>query len=174
MISRILFVFLSIVLLLPASTLHALSVTIDNSEYRKKVLKYLASDFFITEGVGLKQVYIGQSVDQLIKELGKPAKKKKQGLFTGLVIYSYTLDNETAMQVGIKNRKVQAIALAGSISSQYTTIKGARFDMPVHEIINYYGGGTLKSNKLLYQSQGIRFDFKNGKLRVIRIFPRQK
>jgi hypothetical protein len=174
MISRILFVFLSIALLLPVSTLHAQSVTIDNSEYRKKVLKYLASDFFITEGVGLKKVYIGQSVEQLIKELGKPAKKKKQGMYTGLVIYSYTLDNETAMQVGIKNRKVQAIALAGSISSQYTTIKGARFDMPVHEIINYYGGGTLKSNKLLYQSQGIRFDFINGKLRVIRIFPRQK
>ena len=102
MISRILFVFLSIALLLPASTLHAQSVTIDNSEYRKKVLKYLASDFFITEGVGLKQVYIGQSVEQLIKELGKPAKKKKQGMYTGLVIYSYTLDNETAMQVGIK------------------------------------------------------------------------
>jgi len=173
MISRILFLFLSITLLLPVSVLHAQSVTIDNSEYRKKVLQYLASDYFITEGVGLKKVYIGQSVGQLVKQLGNPAKKKKQGIFTGLLIYSYTLDNETAMQVGIKNRKVQAIAFAGSISSQYTTIKGARFDMPVHEIINYYGGGTLKNNKLLYQSQGIRFDFKNGKLRVIRIFPRQ-
>ena len=174
MISRILFVFLSIALLLPASTLYAQSVTIDNSEYRKKILKYLASDYFITEGVGLKNAYIGQSVEELIKQLGKPVKIKKQGTFTGLLIYSYTLDNETAMQVGIKNKKVQAIALAGLISSQYTTIKGARFDMPVHEIINYYGGGTLKNNRLLYQSLGIRFDFKNGKLRLIRIFPRQK
>ena len=174
MISRILIVFLCIALLLPVSILHAQSVTIDNSEYRKKVLKYLASDFFITEGVGLKQVYIGQSVEQLVKQLGKPAEAKRQGTLTNLMIYSYTLDNEPAMQVAIKKKKVQAIALAGSISSQYTTIRGARFDMPVHEIINYYGGGTLKSNKLLYQSQGIRFDFKNGKLRVIRIFPRQK
>jgi len=174
MISRILFASLSIALLLPVNMLHAQSVTIDNSEYRKKVLKYLASDYFITEGVGLKNAYIGQSVEQLIKQLGKPAKAKKQGTFTGLVIYSYTLDNETAMQVAVKNRKVQAIALAGSISSQYTTIRGARFDMPVHEIINYYGGGTLKNNKLLYQSQGISFDFKNNKLRLIRIFPRQK
>ncbi|GBE07188.1 hypothetical protein BMS3Bbin11_01692 [bacterium BMS3Bbin11] len=173
MISRILFLFLSFTLLLPVSTLHAQSVTIDNSEYRKKVMQYLASDYFISEGVGLKKVYIGQSVEQLIKQLGKPAKKKKQGIFTGLVIYSYPLDNETALQVGIKNSKVRAIALAGSISSQYTTIKGARFDMPVYEIINYYGGGTLKRNKLLYKSQGIRFDFKDGKLRVIRIFPRQ-
>ncbi len=174
MITRILFVFLSIALLLPVGTLHAQSVTIDNSDYRKKVLKYLASDYFITEGVGLKKVFIGQNVQQMIQELGKPAKKKKQGQFTSQVIYSYTLDNETAMQVGIKNNKVKAIALAGTISSQYTTIKGARFDMPVHEIINYYGSGTLKNNKLLYQSQGIRFDFKNSKLRVIRIFPRKK
>jgi hypothetical protein len=170
MISRTLFALLSISLLLPASPLYAQSITIDNSEYRKKVLQYLASDYFITEGVGLKKVYIGQTYEQLIKELGKPAKKKKQGLFSGMVIYSYTLDNETALQVGIKNKKVQAIALAGTVSSQYTTIKGARFEMPVHEIINYYGGGKLKNSKLLYQSKGIRFDFKNGKLRIIRIF----
>jgi len=173
MISRLVFLILSIVLLLPVITLHAQSITIDNSEYRAKVLQYLASDYFITEGVGLKKVFIGQSVEQLVKQLGKPAKKKKKGMFTGLVIYSYTLDNETALQVGVKNRKVQAIALAGSVSSQYTTIKGARFEMPVHEIINYYGSGKLKNNKLLYQKQGIRFDFKDGKLRVIRIFPRQ-
>ncbi|MFW2440624.1 MAG: hypothetical protein ACN4GR_14800 [Arenicellales bacterium] len=174
MISRILFVSLSIALLLPVSTLHAQSVTIDNSEYRKKVLKYLASDYFITEGVGLKSAYIGQSVEQLVKQLGKPAKAKRQGTLTNLVIYSYTLDNETSMQVAIKNKKVQAIALAGSISSQYTTIRGARFDMPVHEIINYYGGGKLKNNKLLYKSQGISFEFKNGKLKLIRVFPRKK
>lgn len=170
MISRTFFVLLSIALLASVSPLYAQSIEIDNSEYRKKVLKYLASDYFITEGVGLKKVYIGQTYEQLIKELGKPAKKKKQGLFSGMVIYSYTLDNETALQVGIKNKRVQAIALAGTVSSQYTTIKGARFEMPVHEIINYYGGGKLKNNKLLYQSKGIRFDFKNGKLRIIRIF----
>jgi len=173
MISRILFVFLSFTLLLPVSTLHAQSVTIDNSEYRKKIMQYLASDYFISEGVGLKKVYIGQSVEQLVRQLGKPANKKKQGMFTGTVVYSYTLDNETAIQVGIKKGKVQAIALAGSMSSQYTTIKGARFEMPAYEIINYYGGGTLKNNRLLYQNQGVRFDFSNGKLREIRIFPRQ-
>lgn len=170
MISRTFFVLLSIALLASVSPLYAQSIEIDNSEYRKKVLQYLASDYFITEGVGLKKVYIGQTYEQLVKELGKPAKKKKQGLFSGMVIYSYTLDNETALQVGIKNKRVQAIALAGTVSSQYTTIKGARFEMPVHEIINYYGGGKLKNNKLLYQSKGIRFDFKNGKLSIIRIF----
>lgn len=173
MTTRILFLFLSIAVLLPASTLHAQSVTIDNSEYRKKVLQYLASDYFITEGVGLKKVYIGQSYKQLIKELGNPTKKKKQGMFTGLVIYSFKLDNETAIQVGVKNNIVQAIAFAGTLSSQYTTIKGARFEMPAHEIINYYGGGALKNNKLLYQNQGIRFDFKDGRLRVIRIFAKR-
>lgn len=170
MISRKFFLFLSIAILLPVNTLYAQSVTIDNSEYRKKVLQYLASDYFITEGVGLKKVYIGQSYKQLIKELGSPTKKKKQGMFTRLVIYSFKLDNETALQVGIKNNIVKAIAFAGTLSSQYTTIKGARFDMPVHEIINYYGGGSLKNNKLLYQNQGIRFDFKDGRLKVIRIF----
>ncbi len=176
MVSRLLFIFLGITLLLPVSTLHAqsTSVTVDNSDYRKKMLKYLAADYFITEGVGLKSVYIGQTAAQLVAKLGKPLKKKKQGLFTGLVIYSYSLDNETALQVGLKNNIVQSIAMAGTLASQYTTIKGARFEMPSHEIINYYGGGTLRNNKLLYQSLGIRFDFKNNRLRIIRIFSKRK
>jgi hypothetical protein len=173
MILRICFVLLSLAMMLPVTTVYAQSVTIDNSEYRKKVLKYLASDFFITEGLGLQRAYIGQSLEQLTAAMGQPVKKKKQGTFSGLVLYSYQLDKQTAMQVGIKKGKVQAIALAGSLSSQYTTVKGARFGMPVHEIINYYGVQKLQDNKLLYRSQGIRFDFKNNKLWIIRIFPKQ-
>ena len=173
MILRIFFVLLSLSFLLPVTTVYAQSVTIDNSEYRKKVLKYLASDFFITEGLGLQKVYIGQSQEQLTAALGQPDKKKKQGTFSGLVIYSYQLDKQTALQVGIKRGKVQAIAIAGAVSSQYTTIKGARFGMPVHEIINYYGVKPLKNNQLLYSSKGIRFDFKNNRLFIIRIFPKR-
>ncbi|MCK5359930.1 MAG: hypothetical protein KAJ95_04845 [Gammaproteobacteria bacterium] len=164
---------LSLSFLLPLTSAHAQTVTIDNSEYRKKVLKYLASDFFITEGLGLQKVYIGQSTEQLTGSLGEPDKKKKQGLFSGLVIYSYQLDKQTALQVGIKRGQVQAIAIAGVLASQYTTIKGARFGMPVHEIINFYGVKPYKNNQLLYSSKGIRFDFKNNKLFVIRIFPKR-
>ena len=173
MILKIFFVLLSLSFLLPVTAAYAQAVTIDNSEYRKKVLKYLASDFFITEGLGLQKVYIGQSQEQLTASLGKPASKKKKGTFSGLVIYSYQLDKQTALQVGVKRGKVQAIAIAGSLSSQYTTIKGARFGMPVHEIVNYYGVKPLKDDKLLYSSQGIRFDFKNNKLFIIRIFPKR-
>ena len=170
---RIFFLLLSVSFLLPLTSAQAQTVTIDNSEYRKKVLKYLSSDYFITEGLGLQSVYIGQSVEQLTGALGQPVKKKKQGTFSGLVIYSYQLDKQTALQVGIKKGKVQAIALAGAVSSQYTTVKGARFGMPAHEVINYYGVTPIKNNQLLYRSQGIRFDFKNNKLFVIRIFPKQ-
>ncbi len=174
MISRIVFIFLSFFFLLPITTVYAQSVTIDNSEYRKKVLKYLAGDYFITEGVGLQRVYIGQSLDQLISELGEPLKKKKNGVLSSSYTYTYQLDKQTALQVGIKSRKVQAIALTGSVSSQYTTVKGARFGMPVHEIINYYGPNKLKNDQLLYGSEGISFDFTNGKLRIIRVFAKQK
>lgn len=173
MILKLFFVFLSVASLLPATPAYAQSVTIDNSEYRQKVLKYLAGDYFITEGLGLQKVYIGQSLEQLISELGQPVTKKKQSTFSGSYIYSYQLDKQTALQVGIKRGIVQAVALAGSVSSQYTTAKGARFGMPVHEIINYYGVQKLINNQLLYKSQGIRFDFKNGNLRIIRVFPKQ-
>ena len=172
MILRIFIALLCLSFFLPATTVYAQSVTIDNSEYRKKVLKYLASDYFITEGLGLQRAYIGQSIEQLTGAMGQPVKKKKQGTFSGLVIYSYQLDKQTAMQVGIKKGKVQAIAFAGSLSSQYTTVRGARFGMPVHEIINYYGVQKLKDNKLLYRDQGIRFDFKNNKRWIIRVFPK--
>jgi hypothetical protein len=173
MIFRIFFVLLSLSVLLPVMAVHAQTVTIDNSEYRKKVLKYLSSDYFITEGLGLQKVYIGQSLEQLTSALGEPQKKKKQGTFSSLVIYSYQLDKQTALQVGIKRGLVQAIAVAGSLSSPYTTVKGARFGMPAHEIINYYGVKPFKNNQLLYSSEGIRFDFKNNKLFIIRIFPKR-
>ena len=70
MILRTFFVFLSVAFLLPVTTAHAQSIIIDNSEYRQKVLKYLASDYFITEGLGLKRAYIGQTLEQLTSELG--------------------------------------------------------------------------------------------------------
>lgn len=174
MISRIFFVFLCVVLLLPVTTVHAQSVTIDNSEYRQKVLKYLASDYFITEGLGLKRAYIGQTLELLTSELGKPVKSKRQSMLSRTRINTYQLDEQTAAQVGVNSGKVQAIAVAGSVQSQYTTIKGARFGMPPHEIVNYYGPSTLKNNSLLYSSLGIRFDFKNNKLAIIRIFPAKK
>jgi hypothetical protein len=175
MMIRTVFIFLCVTFLLPATTVHAQSVTIDNSEYRHKVLQYLASDYFITEGLGLKKAYIGQTLALLTSEVGKPVKSKRQGgLFSKSVINTYQLDKETALQAGIKNGKVQALAVAGSVSSQYTTIKGARFGMPPHEIVNYYGANKLKNNYLLYSKLGIRFDFKNNKLRIIRVFPAKK
>ena len=159
---------------MPVTAAAQTTLTIDNTEYRKKVLKYLSSDYFITEGVGLKKAYIGQTAEQLVRELGKPAKKKKQGLFTGLYAYSFQLDNETALQAGLKKGIVQALALAGNVSSQYTTIKGVRFAMSPYEVMNLYGTQEIKNNSITYSKLGIRFDFKNNKLSVIRIFPLKK
>ena len=171
MFSRLFLSLLGVSLLMPTTTYAQTTVTIDNTEYRKKVLKYLSSDYFITEGVGLKNAYIGQTTAQLIAALGQPATKKKQGLFTGLAAYTFQLDNETVLQAGIKNDKVQAIALAGNISSQYTTIKGVRFEMTAYEVMSLYGSQAVKKNSITYSKLGIRFDFKNNKLRVMRVFP---
>ena len=174
MMLRTLFVFLSVAFLLPVTTAFAQSVTIDNTEYRQKVLKYLASDYFITEGQGLNRVYLGQTLEQLESALGKPVKSKRKNLLSRTRINTYQLDKQTAVQVGINKGTVQAIAVAGAVSSQYTTAKGARFGMPPNEIVNYYGPNKLKNNKLLYGSLGIRFDFKNKRLNIIRIFPANK
>ena len=174
MMLRSLFAFLIVAFLLPVPTAFAQSVTIDNTEYRQKVLKYLASDYFITEGQGLNRVYIGQTLEQLESALGKPVKSKRKNLLSRTRINTYQLDKQTALQVGINKGTVQAIAVAGAVSSQYTTAKGARFGMPPNEIINYYGPNKLKNNKLLYASLGIRFDFKNKRLNIIRIFPAKK
>jgi len=174
MILRTLFVFLSLAFVLPITHLHAQSVTIDNTEYRQKVLKYLASDYFITEGHGLNRAYIGQTLEQLESALGKPVKSKRQNLLSRTRINTYQLDKQTALQAGINKGIVQAIAVAGVVSSQYTTAKGARFGMPPNEIVNYYGPKKFKNNNLLYSELGIRFDFKNGKLKFIRVFPPKK
>jgi hypothetical protein len=172
MTRKVFHVLLGLSLLMCFGLSYAQSVTIDNTEYRQKVLKYLASDYFITEGVGLKKVYLGQSQAQLIKELGNPDQVKKNGILSKTRVYYYKLDNETYLQVGLKNKRVYAIAFAGSVSSQYTTMKGARFNMSTYEIANLYGTPEAKGNSLIYSERGIRFDFKDGRLAVIRIFPR--
>jgi hypothetical protein len=77
MIKKILLLLFAAILVLNCSTLYAQSITIDNSEYRQKVLQYLASDYFITEGVGIKRVYIGQGQAQMLKSLWQAAEDRK-------------------------------------------------------------------------------------------------
>jgi hypothetical protein len=174
MIKKILLLLFAAILVLNCSPLHAQSITIDNSEYRQKVLKYLASDYFITEGVGIKRVYIGQGQAQMLKSLGKPLKTEKPGILSNDRNYYFKLDNETDLQVGVKDRLVQAIAFSGPVSSQFTTVKGARFAMSPYEILNLYGRTAVDEQSLIYKKLGVRFDFENSRLKIIRIFRPQK
>ena len=102
--------------------------------------------------------------------MGKPEKEVKVGFFSGVREYVYTLDNETDLLVGIKKKTVQAVAVVGRFTSQYITVKGARFGMSPHEVKILYGRGEEDENSLLYSRLGIRFDFGKGRLTVIRIF----
>jgi hypothetical protein len=174
MIKKTLLLLFAASLGLQSTTLHAQSITIDNSEYRQKVLQYLASDYFITEGVGIKRTYIGQGQAQMLKALGKPLKIEKPGILSDDRYYYFKLDNETNLQVGVKNKSVQAIAFSGPVSSQFTTVKGARFAMSPHEILNLYGRTAVDGQSLIYKKLGVRFDFENSRLKIIRIFRPQK
>jgi hypothetical protein len=169
MLTKTLFTLLCYFLLLPPVSAD-ITVTTDNSEYRKRVLKYLQGDTFITEGVGFKRVYIGQSSADLVESMGKPIKVEKTSLLGGTREYVYQLDNETVLRVGLLKKRVQAIAVIGSFTSQYTTIKGARFGMAPHQVKSLYGSGAEDTDTLLYARIGIRFDFNSAQLRVIRIF----
>lgn len=141
-----------------------------SSELRDKVIKYLESDIFITEGYGLKKVHLGQSTKDLIEKIGAPHKSSKVSLFGGSRKLYYRIDSSTQMLVLVTKHGVAQIIFEGNMSSAYSTYAGARFGMSEPELRIIYGNGVIKKNTVRYSRKGIGFSYENGRLKIIQIF----
>lgn len=143
-----------------------------SEDIREKVLRYLESDIFITEGYGLKKVHLGQSMDDLIEQIGQPHKSNRVTLFGGNRKLYYRIDSNTEMLVIVTKRGVEQIVFEGNLSSSYSTYSGARFGMSQAELQIIYGNGAVKKSTIRYSRKGIGFGFKNGKINIIQVFPK--
>lgn len=141
-----------------------------SEELRNKIVSYLESDIFITEGYGLKKVHLGQSMTDLIKKIGAPHKSSKASLFGGSRKLYYRIDSNTEMLILVTKQGVTQIVFEGNMSSAYSTYAGARFGMSESELRIIYGNGVVKKNTLRYSRKGIGFSFENGRLKIIQIF----
>ena len=143
-----------------------------SEDIRGKVLRYLESDIFITEGYGLKKVHLGQSLNDLIEQIGQPHKSNRASLFGGSRKLYYRIDSNTEMLVIVTKRGVEQIVFEGDLSSSYSTYAGARFGMSQSQLQIIYGNGTVKKNTIRFSRKGIGFAFKNGTINIIQVFPK--
>ena len=141
-----------------------------SDDIRDKVIRYLESDIFITEGYGLKKVHLGQSMKDLIEKIGAPHKSSKASLFGGSRKLYYRIDSSTQMLVLVTKHGVSQIVFEGNMSSAYSTYSGVRFGMSESELRIIYGKGVIKKNTVRYSKKGIGFSFDNGRLKIIQIF----
>lgn len=139
-------------------------------EMRERVMKYLQSDLFINEGKGLNRISVGMLESDVVATLGQPHKISRSGLLWRDKEYFYKLDSNTDLLIGVSGGRIRGVGFVGTISSAYATVGGARFGMHAPEVQMLYGPVEADKNSLVYPDRGIRFDFFNGRLRIIRVF----
>lgn len=136
----------------------------------ESVIRYLQQDIFISPGVGFQKVQVGQSFQHVALIWGNPNQAYDSDVGSKIA-WVYRIDHESEIALS-GSTKVESIEITGSFNSPYTSSEGANFGMTPHQVVSIYGqpaeGGNLV--KLRYPHKGITFGFKNGALRMMRVF----
>jgi len=134
------------------------------------LLEYLASNTEIIEGVGLKQLRIGDPMSKAARTY--PKAKIAREFVSDRIVAEISLDNDTQLRI-IGDSRVRKMSFRGDSLSQVKTRLGAAFGMPSYQIISIYGTGVPGGDgkRLDYPRRGIRFYFDKGLTSIIEVFP---
>jgi hypothetical protein len=132
---------------------------------------YMNRDIFVKEGIGLKAVKLGQPFSVARKAWGPPLRVTSKPLIGGSRYWYYRADRWTEVRLSGRDT-IEAMDFLGMPGSPYQTATGARFGMPLSEIVAFYGNANLEraGNDLSYASKGVRFRFEKGVLREFEVF----
>lgn len=144
--------------------------TAESYKHLVPLFQYLKRDIFITEGVGLKRIRLGQPFETVRRLLGRPARARDDGLL-GMRHWYYRAEGPTEIRLSGK-RVIERIRFRGTPASPYQTAAGARFGMPVYQVAALYGGsGSVHTEtRLEYPARGIRFYFAHGELVAFEVY----
>jgi len=135
------------------------------------LLKYLQQDIFLTPGVGLKKVRIGQPVLQVIKAWGPPQQRQKAGFLGRQHQWLYHGLGNTDIIVTSRNDRVSRLSFRAHLASPYQTVDGLQFGMLPVQVRSLFGAGQPGDNgQLLYPDKGLALEFKDGRVQIISIF----
>ena len=131
--------------------------------------RYLAQDFFLHAGIGLKQVRIGDKLTAVLDRWGAPITIQFVGSDAPQQQLIYQAERDTQIIVSAL-ATVKKITVIGGPASSYRTLRGAHFGMPLHQVALLYrglGDNTDSNDTLAYPEHGIYFEFNRGRLASI-------
>lgn len=126
----------------------------------------------VVPGEGLAGARLGDRLDILASDWGKPLRVRQRGLLRRTVELTYSLDDFTV--AGFRGReRLEEISLRGGPGSAVQTAEGARFGMEPQQLIQLYGRPPKGSRKgvMEYPRKGISFAFGSGGLHAMAIYP---
>lgn len=151
------------------------SVTTQSSENnvtKDQLIALIANEVLIAPGVGLRNIRIGEPLDEVQDRLGPPTKITSSGVFIKIYTLFYQLDGGTAVAL-IGRKRVEQIAVSGTSSALVRTVQGARFGMNRNLIERIYRNPTKsKNDRLEYRNKGVTFYFAGNGVNRISVYAR--
>lgn len=145
---------------------------IESNPQANAIIQQLQRDVFVQPGRGLKRVKVGDSFSQVFKTWGVPNSSKTRGILKRTREWLYLAEDGTQLIVSGK-KVVEEMIVRGSATSPYQTVEGARFGMAPYQIAAFYGTAAPEKSgeRLEYPSRGVSFEFSQGALHSIDVYP---
>jgi len=159
--------------LLASSDLAAATVTAPASSPQRlqALLTYLQQDIFLTPGVGLKKVKIGQPIALVIQAWGQPLQQKSSGFVGRIQQWLYRGLGNTDIIVFSQSQRVTRLSFRARLVSPYQTVNGLQFGMQPVQVRSLLGvGQSDNGQRLAYPKKGLAVEFKEGRVQIISIF----
>lgn len=135
----------------------------------------LAGARYLAPGEGFAGAQLGERLDILVSDWGRPQQLRHRGLTRRTSELSYQLDDFTLVQFRGRQR-LEAISVQGLPGSTVQTVEGARFGIEPQQLVQLYGYPPqgMRKGKMEYPARGVSFAFERNGLRAIAVYPPEK
>lgn len=140
---------------------------------RDQVLAIMAQEVVLAPGIGLRNIRLGEPMDQVRNRLGPPTGESRSGLISNIITLTYVLDSGAAVALSGRG-VVEKITVRGNSSALVRTAQGARFGMQPRQIVRIYREPSrARGERIEYTHRGISFLFEEGGVAEMDIYPRK-
>lgn len=140
---------------------------------KDQLISLIANEVLIAPGIGLRNIRIGEPLDEVKDRLGSPIKIASSGILSKTYTLYYQLDGGTVVAL-VGRKRVEQIAVSGTSAALVRTVQGARFGMNRNLIQRIYRNPTKsKDDRLEYRNRGVTFYFADNGVSRILVYARK-
>jgi hypothetical protein len=148
----------------------------DGNVSQNQIIALIANEVILAPGIGLRNIRLGEPLEEVENRLGPPAKILKKGILRTIYTLIYQLDSGTEVAL-VGRSQVERIVVNGNSAALVRTAQGARFGMNRSLIQRIYKSPTKsKKDRLEYRNLGATFYFAgsgNSGVTRIDLYPRR-